>query len=222
MTDWAINLASSLSQNNSRRRQNRPRQFRQQDPPIASPRAPPIVPNPDIPRINQARPDAQVYPSIRQNLPQLATPRTANPPTRRNSTSSDEILFEGAQGVPIVAHYPETIYVSEGLPTRTPRELRAFQEHCRLQYQQNQVTLVLDQPLNRLREIATSPLNFQGFLWRSRTTVTYLGIFEEYCWIRRQVRHHAPDHPILQPAYKVHYKWNEGGWIVTRLPRNHQ
>ena len=174
-----------------------------------------------IPRINQADPTAPVYPTIRG--PAIHVPRPRNPVLRHQTdTSSDEANYLGTQDQPLFCHLPETIYVSEGLPTRKPRELQAFKEHCRLQYEQSRATLVLEQPLNRLREYTTSPLNFQNLLWRSRTTVTYFGIFEEYHWIRRQTRAHVPDRAVLQPAYKVHYTWTDGGWTVTRLPRNHQ
>ena len=71
-------------------------------------------------------------------------------------------------------------------------------------------------------EITTSPLNFQRIPVEKSHHSHVSRHLEEYSWIRCQVQHHAPDHPILQPAYKVHYKWNEGGWIVTRLSRNHQ
>ena len=162
-----------------------------------------------------------MYPTIRGPLLHNPVTLGQNQSTRRASTSSEDADFPGAPGAPVFAHYPEAIYVAEDLPTRKPRELRAFREHCRLQYERDRVTLVLDQPLERLREYSTSPLNFQNFLWRSRTTVGYFGITEEYHWIRRQIQRNGPDRAILQPAYRVHYTWNEGGWTVTRLPRNH-
>ena len=210
MVDWAINLASQNNQRNYRPPQRQNQRLTHQSPPIASPL---VILNPDIPRINQANSSEPVYPSVRG-------PQVSSPTPRQRSTSSEDEDFLDTQ-VPAYCYYPETIYIGEGLPTRSPRALRAFKHHCRLQYDQSRVTLVLDQPLDHIREFTSSPLNFQNLLWKGRTTVAHFGIFEEYYWIRRQTRPNVPDRAILQPAYKVHYHWNNDSWSVTRLPRIH-
>jgi hypothetical protein len=210
ITDWAINLASQHSQNNRRGRHFRPQNNRPtpHSPTLASPL---VVPNRDIPRINQALPSEPEFPSIRQTLvPPLLV--------REHSTSSKEARHQRLPENQAYNHLPEAIYVSDSLPTRKPQELQVFKQHCRLQFNQSQTTIVWNQPLECLREISSSPLNFQNLLWKNRITVTAYRIIEEYHWIRRQIRHNIPDRAILQPAFRVEYWWNESGWTVKCLP----
>ena len=210
MVDWAINLASQNTQRNYRPPQRKNQCLNHHSPPVASP---PVVLNLDIPRINQANSSKPIYPSIRG-------PLVSSPASRQQSTSSEDEDFIDTQ-VPAYCYYPKTIYIGEALPTRSPRALRAFKQHCRLQYDQSRVTLVLDQPLNHICEFTSSPLNLQNILWKGHTTVAYFSIFEEYYWICHQTRPNVPDRAILQPAYKVHYPWNNNSWSITRLPRIH-
>jgi hypothetical protein len=146
----------------------------------------------------------------------------AQPTVRQHSTSSDEIQYLETQPIQLHCYYPEAIYISDHIPTRSPRELTSFKEHCRLQYNAHRTTLILDLPLSRIREFTSNPLNFQNLLWKSRTTVSHFGIHEEYQWIRRQARPDVVERVIWQPAYKVFYAWDQDGWNVSRLPRNHQ
>ena len=224
IVDWAINLASQniqqrpqitalnspIEDEHHRTRVEHP-SIHVEDLRLDSPSQVPAVP-----RINQAGPSEPVYPSIRGP----PVPRPVNPIARQHSTSSEEANYLRTEAVQLHCHYPESVYVAEHLPTRRPRELQAFKEHCRLQYDQHQISLDVHHPLSHIREFTSSILNFQNYLWRSKTTVTYFGIYEEYHWIRRQVRRNQPDKAILQPAYKIHYQWNEDGWTVTRLPRH--
>lgn len=232
ITNWAITLASSHTVQRQPRRRFQVRNSHissQEESPVVprrptGPRHPlratvPTVPDPVIPRTNQARPGEPVYPSIYPAGPSNPT-IPSNPVARQHSTSSDEAHFLETQPRDLHCHLPEAIFVSEQLPTRTPRELDVFKHHCRLQYEQfPQETLLLASPLTRARDITTSPLNFQNFLWRSKTTLTYFGILEEYQWIRRQQRTNQPDRAILRPAYEVFYPWNETTWKVTLLHR---
>ena len=135
---------------------------------------PPVIPDPVISCINQANQAKPIYPTVRG--PPVPVP------ARQHSMSSEEADFLETH-VPAYCYYPENIYLGDALPTRTPRTLQAFKNHCRLQYDQGRVTLVLDQPLDHLREFTSSPLNFQNLLWKGRTTVTHYSIFEEYYWI---------------------------------------
>jgi len=227
ITNWAINLAT-----NTQTRRTRNHRFRARNTPLSSPeeRRPegqgPIprqseeqrpVPTsqrttPRHPRINQATPSEPVYPSIQEV-----------PVARQHSTSSNEAQFLETQPRQFHCHLPKTIFVSEHLPTRTPRELNVFKNHCYIQQQAHpQESLVLELPLTLARDITTSPLNFQNLLWKSKTTLSFYRIFEDYCWIRRQQRLNRPDQAILQPAYQVHYKWDQHGWTVTRLTHHRQ
>ena len=119
----------------------------------------------------------------------------------------------------LICYYPEQIYVSSVLPTRTPRELQEFQTHCQyLLTAAGGREIVYTHPLREVLNISTSALNFQNLLWKSRTTVTSAGIEEEYQWIRRRIRQDTVDRPILEPAYNISYPWNDDGWTVSRPP----
>jgi hypothetical protein len=118
-------------------------------------------------------------------------------------------------------YLPEEIYLSSVLPTRTPRELRNFQEHCWSIYQhQEGLDVIYDQGINRIRGITSSPLHFQNLLWRSRTTLNLEGITECYCWIRRKIRPANTDRVYLEPAYQVNTPWSEFQWTVSRLQQH--
>jgi hypothetical protein len=121
----------------------------------------------------------------------------------------------------LYCYYPEAIYLSSVLPTRTPRELRHFQEHCfRIYQHQEGLDIVYEHGINRIRQITTSPLNFQGLLWKSKTTLSIGGITEYYCWIRRHTRANNVAHVNLEPAYQIDYDWTESLWTVGRLARH--
>ena len=76
-----------------------------------------------------------------------------------------------------------------------------FKEHCCLQYNAHHQPLVLTHPLECICEITVEPLNFTSFLWKSKTTVSHFGIFEEYQWLQHKECIHHPDHIIWQPSY---------------------
>jgi hypothetical protein len=104
---------------------------------------------------------------------------------------------------------------------RTPRELRHFQEHCfRIYQHQEGLDIVYEHGINRIRQVTTSPLNFQGLLWKSKTTLSIGGITEYYCWIRRHTRTNNVARINLEPAYQVDYDWTESSWTVGRLARH--
>jgi hypothetical protein len=232
--EWAIELASQQHPNypqaSSSRRNRRCRQrFSPRNSPIASIEAPvvpspvpPVIPNLDIPWINPVSQREPVFASIQPTVQGRNPSRSIAPETCATvqpTTSSEEATFIATEG-PYYCYYPELICVSDHLPTRSPRELHTFKEHCRLQFQQLQNIIVLHQPLECAREITPSPLNFQNLLWRSTVTVSHYSIYEEYHWIRRHQHPHVLDKAILQPAYKVFYGWNTDGWSVSRLPQN--
>ena len=151
--------------------------------------------------------------------PQLQEVRRTQP--SRRTTPPEEV-----HQIPVVTqdsypYFPEEIFLSSVLPTRTPRELRAYQQHCWDIYQhQEGLDVVYDQGINRIRDITTSPLHFQNLLWRSKTTLTLGGIIECYCWIRRRIRNGNTDRVYLEPAYQVSYPWSEFQWIVSRLQQH--
>jgi len=153
--------------------------------------------------------------------PQQLPARPVNPAPPQHTTSSDEANLLQTQE-PLFCHFPEAIYVSNLLPTRTPRELDQFKRHCCLQYDTHRQTLLLERPLDHVREITPNALTFENLLWRARTTVAHFGVTEEYFWIRRQVRRHIIDRAILVPAYKVFYAWDSASWHTTILPSNYR
>ena len=215
-----ITLASQGNNSQQRQRRRRPR-FQARNSRISSPEDIPVIPNLEIcPR--PATPAPRRSPTVVQEVqPTLLRPQArpilVPPITHQHSTSSEENQYLETQDIQVYCHLPESIYVANHLPTRKPRELTLFKEHCRLQYNAHRQPLVLSHPLERIREITVEPLNFTDFLWKSKTTVSHFGIFEEYQWLRRKERIHHPDHIIWQPAYQVFYAWDSEGWNVSRL-----
>jgi hypothetical protein len=121
----------------------------------------------------------------------------------------------------LYCYYPEEIYLLSVLPTQTPRELRHFQEHCfRIYQHQEGLNIVYEHGINRIRQITTSPLNFQGLLWKSKTTLSIGGITEYYCWICRHTRANNVARVNPEPAYQVDYDWTESLWTVGHLARH--
>lgn len=173
-----------------------------------------LVPNRDIPLINQANGDEPAFARV-----QAPTPRHAQQPfvapVIETSYSSEE-----AHRIPLTqlnCYLPDRIFISSVLPTRTPRELARFIEYCQdLVLTRPQV--IYYYPLGRISDVTTSPLNFQNLLWKSRVTINHLGIKEEYSWIRRHRRRNHPDQAKLEPAYEVHYNWSTAGWSIVQLP----
>ena len=145
---------------------------------------------------------------------QEAIPRSQVSPTEE----VHQLTFKNQE---LNCHFPEEIYVSSVLPTRTPRELRHFQQHCFDIYQhQEGLDVVFDQGLNRIRQITSSPLVFRNLLWKMKTTLSISGIEECYCWIRRQNKANGGARVNLEPAVKVTYNWSDYGWTVTRLSQH--
>jgi hypothetical protein len=147
--EWAIELASQQHPNypqasSSRRNCRCGQRFSPRNSPIASIETPvvpspvpPAIPNPDIPWINQASQREPVFASIQPTVQGRNPSRSIAPErhaTAQPTTSSEEATFIATEG-PYYCYYPESIYVSDHLPTRTPRELHAFKEHCRLQFE---------------------------------------------------------------------------------------
>ena len=198
--DWAINLATQQNPQPLRRRRQRHTTRSPVEPP-------PVIPNPDIRRV-QVNPAQPRNPSLYAHY---------DPPEeQRPFTSSDEDERLRTQANPFRCHYPHEIYVAEHLPTRTPSELRDFKNYCHSIYSEQNQSVELHQPLSNAQRITPNPLIFVNDLWRSKTTLTFYGIFEEYQWIRRHSRQGRP-RPRLEPAYKVFYPWNGDGWTVSRL-----
>jgi hypothetical protein len=201
--------------------------------PVSRP-APPLLPQTSDQiscESNQATPTEPAYPSIDRfyRQPERPLPPTPQEPVevRGQVASAYRTLpqEEVHQLMPahqeLYCYYPEAIYLSSVLPTRTPRELRHFQEHCfRIYQHQEGLNIVYEHGINRIRQITTSPLNFQGLLWKSKTTLSIGGITEYYCWIRRHTRENNVARVNLEPAYQVDYDWTECLWTVGRLARH--
>ena len=236
--DWAINLASRQNTNNQPRLR-RTRRTRVATPHPAAAVASPsrdtsssdpiigVVPNRDILRINQAGPSEPIYPSInpeRQIFAPVAVhaPRPTPAPVVEHSSESEEVRFVPTRANELNCYYPEALYVSSVLPTRTPLELNEYRLHCRtlLRDSPNQTGVTLSHPLHHSRSITTSPLNFSNYLWRTRTRIGQVGIIEEYHWIRRHSRRGQVEKAVLEPAYQVSYNWTTEGWTVIRSPTN--
>jgi hypothetical protein len=185
------------------------------------------VPNRDIPRINQANRTEPVYPSIsgeRQIHAPVAVhaPRPVPAPVVEHTSESEETRFVPPRPTELHCYYPEAIYVSSVLPTRTPLELHEFRQRCRTLLEESpaQTGSTLSHPLQHSRSITTTPLNFQNYIWRTRTRISQVGIIEEYHWIRRHSQRGRIDKAVLEPAYQVFYDWVAEGWTVTRSPNN--
>jgi hypothetical protein len=118
-------------------------------------------------------------------------------------------------------YFPEELYLSSVLPTRTHRELRYFQNHCwNIYHRQHQQPCNFIHGLDESRRITTSPLHFVNLLWRTTTAIDRNGITEEYHWIKKRTIPHRPDIPYLQPAFSVTYPWVEIFWKTTQLDRS--
>ena len=189
----------------------------------------PIVPNRDIRRlppnyrplpINQATSEEPFFPALTQIYAPVPahTHSSQGPPAPFAERTSDSDDPAPIRAQPLCCYYPEVLYLSTALPTRKPQELYQFFEHCHLLYT-NRIDpiehIVIDHPLNEARSITSSPLNFQGLLWRKRIVLAATHICEEYHWIHRQIRPGRPDRAYLVPAYSIKYIWHSNGWTVT-------
>ena len=175
-----------------------------------------FVSNPDI-RQNYAASSEPVFPSI---YPSRRTPRSHQtatappppPPTPDLHQNPTDPRF-------LYRYYPEEIYVSSVLPTRTPRELRHFQDHCWSIYQQRGSPCSITHGLDENRHITTSPLHFKNLLWRGAISFDRKGITELYYRITTYPRSNFPDLPCLEPAYSVTYPWVGIFWTVNQFDK---
>ena len=235
--NWSIGLATALGNlSNRRRRGSRRTQTHpptprptgiylearagnssaSEQPVVPSPRIRPI-PNRDTLRINQANRAEPLFPSITRPTPIPAHQVLSPPAALVEPSSSEELHRPVGRATELHSFYPENIYVSSVIPTRTPQELQAYLSHCRTQYESHSgIEVVFKHELAKAYDITSSPLNFQNLLWRSSIVLTASGIVEEYCWIRRRTRLSASDRAVLIPAYNVTYNWIGDGWNVTR------
>ena len=139
-------------------------------------------------------------------------------PVVERTTDSEENHYIPVQAHVLHCHYPEKIYRSSVLPTRTPRELQKFQQHCQSQYQEGSgQEFVYEFSLQDLREITTSALNFQNLLYRNQVILTSSEIIEYYTCIKRNTRMHSTDTAYLEPVYEVLYTWTQSRWVVTQI-----
>jgi hypothetical protein len=171
------------------------------------------IPNPDIYPINQSRPNEPVYPAV--NRFYHDNPSPDKPDVFQDLTDPHATSSQNSTAHP---YYPEGLYVSSVLPTRTPRDLRAFQHHCWNIYHAQPRTNYIH-GLDESRQITTSPLHFENLLWRYATVLFESGITEEYYWIKRDHHRGRPDRPRLEPAYSITYPWVGTHWKVTQLDR---
>ena len=213
------------STDRSRRNQNQ--RSRSQPPQPAPVVFPPLPPSSDLYNINQAAPSEPIFPAVTQFYTNDPRP-TRNPsllPDRNNLQHRTPPPIDAHQ-IPATSqelhlHIPEDLYVSSVLPTRTPRELRHFQDHCwKIFAKHNRRPCHFFHGLDESRRITTSPLHFLNFLWRAAIIVDDHGITEEYHWIKRRTISHRPDIPYLQPAYAITYPWTGLFWKVTQLDRS--
>ena len=177
-----------------------------------------VVNPPPQPQVTLATQGRVLQPASQRR--QLINPVRRAPPSPRSGPSSgDEVVFVPGAEIPITApHYPEYIFISKSLPTRSSSELRHFKEHCSyLWHQANRQPIELSQPLTRLLDITTSPLQFQHYLWKAKVRVDDQGVTETYCWIRKRVWQGSPDRAYLEPAYVVAYPWNAAQWTTTSI-----
>ncbi|KAH9983006.1 hypothetical protein BJV77DRAFT_967025 [Russula vinacea] len=184
-----------------------PRVGERRSPTSLSP-ATPAIQEP-VPLVNRAGPGEPLFVSV-------ARPGTE--PTYHVPAQPREKHYVPVQARELHCHYPEKIYLSSVLPTRTPRELQGFQHHCQEQYRTGSgQEFVYEFSLRDLREITTSALNFQNLLYRNQVILTASGIIEYYARIRRNTRVNSTDTAYLEPAYEVSYTWNQSSWVVTQI-----
>jgi hypothetical protein len=106
----------------------------------------------------------------------------------------------------LYSYYPEDLYLSSVLPTRTPTEIGEFLSHCRAEYNESSgQEMIHYHNLANVRQITTSVLHFQNLLLRTCIIVNGAGIIEEYACIKRHNCANALDKAYLEPAYKVQY-----------------
>jgi hypothetical protein len=114
--------------------------------------------------------------------------------------------------------YPEQIFLSYVLPTRNKREFREFKEHCKDLWQTRRYAfLIVPHPIQEIDEFSSGPLNFIGFLWKTRVVLAANGITEEYSLIQRSASRRGADRPALVPRYVIHYPWTGDLWTTTVL-----
>jgi hypothetical protein len=160
-------------------------------------------------------------PSLPQISPVPVTPTTEPTGTSYRPSPQEEVHQVTFPSEEFYCRLPEEVYVSSVLPTRTPRELRHFQQYCWDIYQRSgEIDYAFHQGLNRIHIITTSPLNFANLLWKSKVVLSIHGIVEYYCWIRRRSSAHHPTRASLEPAYQVNTDWNEYRYTVMRLSQH--
>jgi hypothetical protein len=196
------------------------RRSERQQIPVHAPRPERIEPT--EPRVQRRpRPPVNLAPGAERlqnrEIPVIPRPTLPNPESPHSQTSEEERRYLLTDPVQFFFP-PETVYIAPVLPTRSPKALTSFKAHCRLQYnnfREGAFEVVL--PVNLAYQFTPDPLVFQNCLWKTRTLITFFGIFEEYHWIRRH--HRNPNQIFLARAYKITYPWDSDGWNVTRLIR---
>lgn len=134
-------------------------------------------------------------------------------PLVENSSSSPAA---SAEAIELRCFYPEQIYLSHVLPTRSKRELREFKDHCLENWRtRTYAFVVFNHPLTEVEEFSSGPLNFVDLLWKTRVVLAGNGITEEYACIKRSIRRSGIDRATLEPAYAVHYPWIGDNWTVA-------
>ena len=182
-------------------------------PPSSTPR---IIPNQDIPLINQRIQGSPAFPSIHTTVRPFVAFAERTP-------SSDDTHNIRLRARRLDCYYPDGEYLSKVLPTRDHQELLAFQQYCFDQYQNSAgQDLIYNHGIERIYEFSTSPLNFENLLWRTKITLAPAGIIEEYAYIRRHSRNNGPDRTYLEQAFIVNYPWTTDGWTVTQVIRRNR
>jgi hypothetical protein len=244
VVEWAINLASQNPRRFGRRRRASTPVPTQAPPVLATPVRRSTQEQVRSPRrgnrhassssgsprtlvlpINQAYQDEPVFPTIQRPIP--VHPRREEP--RISSGSGDDIVFNPVriqnrpatpriEAQEINAFYPEQIYISSVIPTRSPVELREFRNHCtQLLHTQNDPTVLIKHNLREILQITTSALHFQNLLWRGAIEISGNNITEQYSRIRRHTLQGRPDRANLEPAFQVVYYYGREEWTVYQL-----
>ena len=170
--EWAINLASQTRRNPRNRRER-----------IATPHpSPPVLPREEVQSSSSSSRRSQVQANQRNQSRRLMQ-RERNPVTypspldavcrnlyqdeRRQviPVSSDKIIFTSRDQV-LYCYLPEQLYISSIIPTRSPQELQEFKNHCFSIFEStNHQPVQRTHTLQEVRQLAPSPLNFEGLLW---------------------------------------------------------
>ena len=120
-------------------------------------------------------------------------------------------------------YYPEQLYIGDAPPQRNKLALTEFKDHCKELYLSSSTdNVIFAQPISQALTITSHILNFEGLVWRTKTSIGPAGIFEDYSHIHRQIRHGRADRAVLTQRFQVFYPWNDDIWSTRVFSDQYQ